>query len=149
MAASTNVGINLTCEDFLEFQEALKKMRTLDDSIVCALNTTIPTNSFASKVDVKQQCKLLYEQMMDAFQHRESEVKRCVAVVSSNVARLKEERSKDIDDIEVLKKLRKEQTKLRLMQNELGVEEVVRNRTQKVFYERCRTAYKPPNQPFI
>ena len=55
-------------------------------------------------------CFLL--QMVNAFQHRESEVKRCVAVVSNNVARLKEERSKDIDDIEVLKKLRKEQTKV-------------------------------------
>jgi len=33
---------------------------------------------------------------------------------------------------------------LRLLQSEINVEEVVKDRSLKVFYERCRSAYKPP-----
>lgn len=36
-------------------------MRTIDDRIVHALNTTVPTASFSGKVDAKQTCKQLYE----------------------------------------------------------------------------------------
>ena len=39
-------------------------MRTIDDRIVQALNTTIPTDSFAGQVDAKRQCKQLYEEVM-------------------------------------------------------------------------------------
>ncbi|XP_023225921.1 coiled-coil domain-containing protein 58-like [Centruroides sculpturatus] len=85
-----------TCDDFLAFQEILKKMRRIDDNIIHALNTTIPTDSFTAKASVTDQCKDLYEQ-------------------------------------------------LRLMQNELNVEEVVKDRSLKVFYERCRSFYKPPD----
>lgn len=43
------------------FQEVLKVMRTIDDRIVHALNTTVPTVSFSGKVDATQTCKQLYE----------------------------------------------------------------------------------------
>lgn len=36
-------------------------MRTIDDRIVHALNTTVPTVSFSGKVDATQTCKQLYE----------------------------------------------------------------------------------------
>lgn len=36
-------------------------MRTIDDRIVHALNTTVPTVSFSGKVDATQTCKKLYE----------------------------------------------------------------------------------------
>lgn len=36
-------------------------MRNLDDRIVHALNTTVPTVSFSGKVDATQTCKDLYE----------------------------------------------------------------------------------------
>jgi len=36
-------------------------MRTIDDRIVHALNTTVPTVSFSGKVDATQTCKELYE----------------------------------------------------------------------------------------
>lgn len=42
-------------------QEVLKVMRTIDDRIVHALNTTVPTVSFSGKVDATQTCKQLYE----------------------------------------------------------------------------------------
>ena len=43
------------------YQEVLKVMRTVDDRIVHALNTTVPTVSFSGKVDATQTCKQLYE----------------------------------------------------------------------------------------
>lgn len=42
------------------FQESLKRMRLIDDRIVNALNTTVPTQSFAGQVDVTKECKRLY-----------------------------------------------------------------------------------------
>lgn len=36
-------------------------MRTIDDRIVHELNTTVPTASFAGKIDASQTCRQLYE----------------------------------------------------------------------------------------
>ncbi|XP_027621705.1 coiled-coil domain-containing protein 58 isoform X5 [Tupaia chinensis] len=104
--AAPSGGVN--CEEFAEFQiwklevqdqgvirELLKVMRTIDDRIVHELNTTVPTASFAGKIDASQTCKQLYES-------------------------------------------------LKWMQSELNVEEVVNDRSWKVFNERCRIHFKPP-----
>ncbi|XP_067141142.1 protein MIX23 [Centruroides vittatus] len=144
MAASTMDTIP-TCDDFLAFQELLKKMRRIDDNIIHALNTTIPTDSFTAKGNVTDQCKDLYKQLLQSYDKREQAIKTCITQSSEDVRSLKEKRTTDPDSIPLLKQLRKEQTKLRLMQNELNVEEVVKDRTLKVFYERCRSFYKPPD----
>merc|ERR1719286_104025 len=117
------------------FQDALKRMRLIDDKIVYALNTTIPTQSFASKVDATQQCKQLYEELENAYSSREKAIKTCITKVSGDVSKLREAKLANPDDVDVLKALRKEQTKLRLMQQELNVEEVVKDRSHKIFYE--------------
>ncbi|XP_020781385.2 protein MIX23 [Boleophthalmus pectinirostris] len=134
----------LNCEDFSMFQEVLKVMRTIDDRIVHALNTTVPTVSFSGKVDATQTCKQLYESMMEAHLSRDRAIKTCIAQTSEIVGQLREARSKDGDNMTLLKQLRKEQTKLKLMQSELNVEEVVNDRSLKVFTERCRIHYTPP-----
>uniref|UniRef100_A0A8B9BDG7 Protein MIX23 n=2 Tax=Anser TaxID=8842 RepID=A0A8B9BDG7_9AVES len=133
-----------SCEDFAEFQELLRVMRTIDDRIVHELNTTIPTASFVGKIDASQTCKELYQSLMEAHTSREKIIKNCIAQTSSVVKTLREEREKAQDDVALLKQLRKEQTKLKLMQSELNVEEVVNDRSWKVFNERCRIHYKPP-----
>ncbi|XP_071617681.1 protein MIX23 isoform X2 [Heliangelus exortis] len=125
-------------------EEFLRVMRTIDDRIVHELNTTIPTASFVGKVDAGQTCKELYQSLMDAHTSRERIIKNCIAQTSSIVETLREEREKAQDDAALLKQLRKEQTKLKLMQSELNVEEVVNDRSWKVFNERCRIHYKPP-----
>lgn len=119
-------------------------MRTIDDRIVHELNTTVPTASFAGQVDASQTCRDLYESLTEAHESRERIIKNCIAQTSNVVKTLQEERKKSLDDIVLLKRLRKEQTKLKLMQSELNVEEVVNDRSWKVFNERCRTHYKPP-----
>ncbi|XP_054858777.1 protein MIX23 [Eublepharis macularius] len=134
----------LNCEDFAEFQELLRVMRTIDDRIVHELNTTVPTASFAGKVDASQTCKELHQSLSEAHTSRERLIKSCIAQTSNVVKVLQEERKTSLEDIDLLKRLRKEQTKLKLMQSELNVEEVVNDRSWKVFNERCRTHYKPP-----
>ncbi|XP_052557778.1 protein MIX23 isoform X2 [Tympanuchus pallidicinctus] len=121
MAAPSSAA---SCEDFAEFQELLRVMRTIDDRIVHELNTTIPTASFVGKVDASQTCKELYQSLMEAHTNRERIIKNCIAQTSSVVKTLREEREKAQDDVALLKQLRKEQT--------------------KVFNERCRIHYKPP-----
>ncbi|GAA6214984.1 protein MIX23 [Lates calcarifer] len=137
-------GGTLNCEDFSMFQEVLKLMRTIDDRIVHALNTTVPTVSFSGKVDATQTCKQLYESMMEAHLSRDKAIKACIAQTSEVVGQLREERAKDSNNLAIIKQLRKEQTKLKLMQSELNVEEVVNDRSLKVFSERCRIHYTPP-----
>ncbi|XP_015282887.1 PREDICTED: coiled-coil domain-containing protein 58 [Gekko japonicus] len=141
MAAPTT---HLNCEDFGEFQELLRVMRTIDDRIVHELNTTVPTTSFEGKVDASQTCKELYESLTEAHASREKLIKSCIAQASNIVKNLQEERKTSLEDIALLKTLRKEQTKLKLMQSELNVEEVVNDRSWKIFNERCRAHYKPP-----
>nr|XP_033799388.1 coiled-coil domain-containing protein 58 isoform X2 [Geotrypetes seraphini] len=119
-------------------------MRTIDDRIVHELNTTVPTASFAGKIDASQTCKQLYESLKEAHARRETAIKHCIAQTSAVVNKLREEREKDFGDSALRKQLRKEQTKLKLMQSELNVEEVVNDRSWKVFSERCRIHFKPP-----
>ncbi|KAG7524543.1 hypothetical protein JOB18_013675 [Solea senegalensis] len=137
-------GGTLNCEDFSMFQEVLKVMRTIDDRIVHALNTTVPTVSFSGKVDATQTCKQLYETMMEAHLSRDQAIKSCIAQTSEVVGQLREERAKNSENLAIIKQLRKEQTKLKLMQSELNVEEVVNDRSLKIFKERCRIHYTPP-----
>ncbi|KAK5849661.1 hypothetical protein PBY51_013976 [Eleginops maclovinus] len=137
-------GGTLDCEDFSMFQEVLKVMRNIDDRIVHSLNTTVPTVSFSGKVDAAETCKQLYESMMEAHLTRDTAIKSCIAQTSEVVGQLREDRAKDSDNLALLRQLRKEQTKLKLMQSELNVEEVVNDRSLKIFRERCRIHYTPP-----
>ncbi|CAL8234827.1 unnamed protein product [Boreogadus saida] len=137
-------GEPLNCEDFSMFQEALRVIRTIDDRIVHSLNTSVPTVSFSGRVDATQTCEKLYQTMMEAHLSRDKAIKACLAQTSEAMGHLREERTKDADNLAVLKQLRKEQTKLKLMQSELNVEEVINDRSLKVFNERCRTHYTPP-----
>ncbi|KAG7317615.1 hypothetical protein KOW79_018650 [Hemibagrus wyckioides] len=137
-------GGTLNCEDFLMFQEVLKAMRTFDDRIVHALNTTVPTVSFSGKVDATQTCKELYESLMESHLSRDKAIKTCIRETTEVVGRLREARAKDSDNLSIIKQLRKEQNKLKLMQSELNVEEVINDRSLKVFNERCRIHYIPP-----
>ncbi|XP_035512140.1 coiled-coil domain-containing protein 58 [Morone saxatilis] len=137
-------GGTLNCEDFSMFQEVLKLMRTIDDRIVHSLNTTVPTVSFSGKVDATQTCRQLYESMMQAHLSRDKAIKACIAQTSEMIGHLREERAKESENLALIKQLRKEQTKLKLMQSELSVEEVVNDRSLKIFSERCRIHYTPP-----
>ncbi|GAB0100371.1 Coiled-coil domain-containing protein 58 [Sergentomyia squamirostris] len=137
------MAIKYVCGDFLEFQESLKKMREVDDKIIYALNTSIPTESFKGQVDAKGTCQVLYRQLHDAHNQREEAIRKCIVVAADKVKNLKEERDQNRDDISLDKSFKAEQRKLRLLQSELNVEDIVKERTLKAFTERCRFFYKP------
>ncbi|XP_060067458.1 protein MIX23-like [Ylistrum balloti] len=147
MAASINEECD--CSDFLKFQDHLKTMRTVDDRIIHALNTAIPTKLFSKKVDVSETCKNLYDEIIQSHEIRERAIRKCVTEAANSVKELSKQRDNDADNMEILKDLRKAQTKLRLMKSEFYVDEVVNDRTFKAFYERCGTAYKFPNKPIL
>ncbi|KAM7282095.1 protein MIX23 [Ixodes scapularis] len=132
------------CDDFMAFQEVIKKLRRVDDHIIHTLNTTLPTESFAKHHDAPTLCKDLYEQLRRAYAQRDDAIKQCLQQSKDKLNRLQQQRSSQDDDPDIRRKLRKEQSTLRLLQGELNVEEVVRQRSLKVYQERCRLFYVPP-----
>lgn len=131
----------MECGDFSEFQEALKNMRKIDDIIINTINTVIPTDSFHP--DGTSACKDLHAQISDGNNKRENVIKSCITLTAARVRQLREKRESEVNDFNLAKNLRAEQTKLRMLQVELSVEDLVKQRTAKVFNERCRQYFKP------
>jgi len=132
------------CEDLSEFLESLQKMRLVDDRIVYTLNTTIPTPSFANKVDAPATCKDLFAQLVKTHTDRDSGIQKCIDYSKVKVEKLKEEKKADPDNQKIIKALKREQMKLRELQLQVNVEEVIRARSLKIYNEKCRVYYKPP-----
>ncbi|XP_782179.2 coiled-coil domain-containing protein 58 [Strongylocentrotus purpuratus] len=137
---------NVSCADFARFQEALKEMRMIDDKVIYNLNKVVPTTSFKGQVDASQKCEGFYNELSSAYSGRENVIKRCISEVSTSINQLKKEKDQNPDDFKIMKDLRKRQGELRLMQSELNIEEVVKDRTLKVFHEKCRSHYTPPKK---
>lgn len=127
------------CQDIIGFQDYLKRLRTVDDSIILNLNTRILTSS--SKQDELQNtenCKRFHDQLIEAYQSRDRCIKACLADAESKLTELKKAREANGSDLDVQKHLRREQTKMRMMQKETVVEEIIQDRSLKALQERCR-----------
>ncbi|XP_037082973.1 coiled-coil domain-containing protein 58-like [Pollicipes pollicipes] len=138
--------ITIGCADFLAFQEVLKKSRTIDDKIIYALNKSLPTQSFEGQVDASKTCKDLYSKLRESYRARGAAIRRCVEETAGHVEALRQRREVDQDsqdNYDLLRELRREQSKLRLYRSELSVEEVVRDRSRAIVSERCRLFYAP------
>lgn len=135
--------MNMECEDFLQFQDTLKKMRDVDDKIVYILNSSLPTASFKPEVGPVAVCQDLYSQLGTSYSNRSNQINKCIHNSAERIRSLKSQYETDDNNIDVLKKLKKEQNKLRMLKTEVNVEEVLKERTLKVFNDRCRNFYKP------
>ncbi|XP_014674698.1 PREDICTED: coiled-coil domain-containing protein 58-like, partial [Priapulus caudatus] len=80
---------------------------------------------------------------LPSYTHRDRAIRSCITHAADAVATSRQRKADDPDSLAVMKTLRKEQTRLRLMQNELSIEEIIMDRTLKVFQEKCRNHYKP------
>jgi len=118
------------CDDIMMFQNALKELRLIDDKIIYALNKSIPTASFRGQVDPSQTCKDLFQQIESTYDLREGALRACISQTQAKVAEAGQSNDRSAQ--------RQSQLELRLYKNELSVEEVIRERTQNVFYEKCR-----------
>ncbi|XP_055325365.1 protein MIX23 [Sitodiplosis mosellana] len=136
------MAVQFECGDFLLFQAHLKKMRDLDDKIIYVLNTSIPTESFKGQLNASDKCTDLYDQLNSTYDSRNKIIKNCIAVTANRVKELKTKKDSDADDITVYKDFKSEQRKLRVLQSELNVEDIIKERTMKIFYEKCRTFIK-------
>jgi hypothetical protein len=118
-------------------------MRQIDDKIIYVLNTTIPTESFKSQVNVSNSCKDLFQQIQSVHSQRDIAIKKCLYTVQNQIKELKQQRDEGNSDPIILKNLRKAQMESGILQAELSIEEVIKQRTSKVYYEKCRRFYKP------
>ncbi|XP_017021210.1 protein MIX23 [Drosophila kikkawai] len=128
------------CLDFLGFQEALKKMRDVDDKIIYALNA-LPTDSFKGQVNSESTCRDLYAKLQQSHQSRQDSIRSCITLSATNLKQLRESREAHPDDVDTDSKFKAEQRKLRVLQAELNVEDIIKERTYKAFNERCRSYF--------
>lgn len=84
-------------------------MRQIDDKLIYALNTSIPTDSFKGQVDPAATCKELYSQIQIVHRQREEAIKKCILVSAKNI---KELRDANRDDISIDKNFKAEQRKV-------------------------------------
>lgn len=124
---------SIPCADFLEFQvshsrieeifelslrifhlqEYLKSLREVDDKIIYALNTTIPTNSFKGQLDPARKCRDLHVGLQDAYDQRRSAIRSCIMQTAEQVKTLKEKRDHD-DKLQANSSFKAEQKKVKV-----------------------------------
>ncbi|XP_017071420.1 protein MIX23 [Drosophila eugracilis] len=128
------------CMDFLGFQEALKKMRDVDDKIIYALNA-LPTESFKGQVNSESTCRDLYSKLQQSHLSRQDSIRSCITISANNLKQLREKREAHPDDVDTDSQFKAEQRKLRVLQAELNVEDIIKERSYKTFNERCRSYF--------
>ncbi|VDN51433.1 unnamed protein product [Dracunculus medinensis] len=82
-------GKHVDCNDFFTFQDALNKMRQLDDKVLFELNSALPSHSFSSNVDFGKRCRILHEELLVMRKLRMDLIQRCVNENQSKVAKLR------------------------------------------------------------
>lgn len=88
-------------------------MRDLDDKIVYALNTSIPTESFKGQLSPNQKCNDLYTKLNSTYDQRNNIIKNCIAVTANRVKDLKTRKDENPDDIALYKDFKLEQRKVK------------------------------------
>lgn len=89
-------------------------MRVLDDKIVYALNTSLPTESFKNKIDASSACQNLYDQIQKGHSERENVIKNCIVSTAESVKKLKAAKENTPDNLDILRDLKTEQRKVLL-----------------------------------
>lgn len=128
-----------SCQDIIGLQEHLKRLRSVDDSIILNLNTTVLTTSFQKDIEQNiKNCKALHEQLNQAYESRNKIINICLADADAKVAQLIEAKQQNYSDLTVQKELKRQQTKQRMIRKEVTVEEIIQDRSLKALQERCR-----------
>lgn len=87
-------------------------MRGIDDKIIYALNTSIPTESFKGQFSANQTCKDLSEKLNTTYSERNKFIKTCIASTADRVQKLKVRKDIDPDDMTTYKDFKSEQRKV-------------------------------------
>ena len=131
---------SLPCRNLFEFKEALLSWRKIDDVIIYRLNTSLPVRALKeNELDRSRQCKELLADLESNHAARKTAITECLKENEKIIHELSQQKS--TGDTKAGLEMKKEMTKLRLIQGELGVEDVIKSRTMKVFHERCWSFY--------
>lgn len=87
-------------------------MRNVDDNIVYALNTSIPTESFKGQLNATTMCTDLYGKLNSMYDSRNKMIKNCITTTANRVKELKVQKDNSPEDINLYKNFKSEQRKV-------------------------------------
>ncbi|KAI8336195.1 caffeine-induced death protein 2 [Chlamydoabsidia padenii] len=128
-----------TCFNFSFFKEMMNELRRVDDNIILGLNSTNTHSEHA--------CGDFFNRLATSYKRREDAVDYCLKVMDSEIDRKSSLLQQDPDDLDIQSDLFADETKRRLIDNEMIVEGIVRDRTLEVFKSKCRIFDITPLQP--
>lgn len=87
-------------------------MRDMDDKIIYALNTTLPTESFKAQSNGENQCRELYNQLKSSHSQRETAIKNCIITSAESLKTLKVARESQEFNTDIDKQFKSEQRRV-------------------------------------
>lgn len=137
--SSNNSFDKVTCQDPTAFKEYIKRLRTVDDTIIFNLNTELCTPQSQSDVDRnKEHCKEFRDQLNKAYETRNKVFEICLAESEAKLKVAKSAQQQNESDLALLKEFKRAQTEHRMMQKESTYEQAIQDRSLQVLRERCR-----------
>ncbi|KAI9310170.1 caffeine-induced death protein 2 [Dichotomocladium elegans] len=118
------------CFNLSYFKEIMKELRRVDDNIIPRLNST-DTHS-------EKACGEFFAQLAESYRKREQAVDYCLKVMDEQIAKKNKLLEEDPDDYDVQSSLFTDESKRRMIANELVVEDIVRARSLQVFKNKCK-----------
>ncbi|KAI9025348.1 caffeine-induced death protein 2 [Phycomyces nitens] len=119
-----------TCFNFSFFKDMMKELRRVDDNIVPRLNSTDTHSETA--------CADFFKQLSTAYAKREHAINYCLKTMDDVIDSKYKKLQEDPDDYDTQSSLYSDESKRRMVANELMVEDIVRERTLQVFKSKCR-----------
>ncbi|KAI9490781.1 caffeine-induced death protein 2 [Zychaea mexicana] len=119
-----------TCYNLSFFKEIMKELRRVDDNIIPRMNST-DTHS-------EKACGEFFSQLAQSYRKRENAVDYCLKVMDEQIEKKTKLLEEDPDDYETKSSLFSDETKRRMIANELVVEDIVRARSLQVFKTKCK-----------
>ena len=124
------------CEDYQQFQRTLKRLRDVDDKIAYALNLSTPTASMVARgADPGARCAQLRSQLLECHEARRQLVGGCVELLQTELAGLRAEQREGAANLR--QQILGKQQRLRMVEAELGVEQIITARTEAAFKAKC------------
>ncbi|KAL1932809.1 hypothetical protein VTP01DRAFT_8487 [Rhizomucor pusillus] len=119
-----------TCYNLSFFKEIMKELRRVDDNIIPRLNST-DTHS-------QKACGQFFAELAEAYKKREEAVNYCLKVMDEQIEKKNKLLEEDPDDFDTKSSLFTDESKRRMIANELVVEDIVRERSLQVFRSKCK-----------
>ncbi|KAI7860503.1 caffeine-induced death protein 2 [Circinella umbellata] len=119
-----------TCYNLSFFKEIMKELRRVDDNIIPRMNMT-DTHS-------EKACGEFFSQLAESYRKRENAVDYCLKIMDEQIDKKTKLLEEDPDDFDTKSSLFSDETKRRMIANELVVEDIVRARSLQVFKTKCK-----------